>query len=144
MEKNIKINGLDIIYDIEALVNKVNQLEWDEENFKHSQDVNEYGGDEGFTSNEAEFNRYKTEFIEKIMNLDTDINQLIYDNIILTKSGKLAKNRKQVIIQSDIMHHYEYFDSRSHGYESPYIKAVQYDDNTVHLEYNYGICSQGL
>lgn len=137
----IKIGKFTVLYDIEDLIKTIEKLEWDSENYEYDCSVN---GHDAFSMNEKEFNLAKENFIKEVRNLPYNIVDLFNSNVVITKAGVLSKARKQVILQSDIIHEYYYHDGRSHEYYSPYIKAVQLDVTTIRLDFNNGVSSQSL
>ena len=108
MEKRITVDKFEVIYDVDALIEEVESLSWDEENYNFDGETNEGSH---FSQNENEFNKAKVKFIKDIENLDNSVEQLFKENVVLTKKGELSKSRRQVIIQSDIIHEYYFHDS---------------------------------
>jgi hypothetical protein len=140
-EQKIDIGDFDVIINVRELTKEVESLKWDKENYEYDKRVNE--GDP-FSMDEKTFNQAKQDFINDIKKLKTNVKIFVDKNIVLTKAGRLSKARKQVILQSNIVHEYYFHEGTNHEYGSPYIKAVQIDDRTIKLEYNGGINSQGL
>ena len=67
MEKTIRISGLDVKYDIDALVAQAELLEWDEDEYTNS--FEQIAG-EGWVLDEEEFNAAKANFINGIKKMD--------------------------------------------------------------------------
>jgi hypothetical protein len=100
MEKSITIKGLEVRYDIEEITQKVWALDYDKTEF----DEENYDEDEQprFMTLD-DFNNAKNILGDVVTNLDKTIIKDFSDNIYITKAGKLAKNRRNVLYESEVI-----------------------------------------
>jgi hypothetical protein len=124
MIRTVKINNINVIYDIDSLISELNSIEFNEEYPSIRED--ECGS--SFSMDENKFNVAKNTFLNEITNLDEDIEKLFLNNIHITKAGKLAKNRKNVLIVSDIITSYN-SQYGSHQYDAICLVCQDNDTN---------------
>lgn len=123
MEKIIKIKGLDVKYDIDKLTSEVNEYTFEDGDYPH---ISEGECGSSYSMDEDRFNSAKKFFLQEISGLDSKLERLFNEGVHITKAGKPAKNRKNVILESDIITSY-WNEYGSHQYDSLSLVAVDYD-----------------
>jgi hypothetical protein len=123
METIVKIKGIDVKYDINELNQKIWDMQYDEEEYA-SISEDECGSQ--FSMTLEKFNEERNILAEKIVDLDNTIVDLFNAGVHITKAGKPAKNRKNVLIGSDIITSYSAHYG-SHQYYAICLVAVDCD-----------------
>lgn len=129
--KTINAQGIIVSYDLEALANEVNNIQYDRQNYV---DNHRTSGDgvslhEG-SPIEEEFNELRTQFANDILGLEPRLEKLIEDNLFLTKKGVLAKNRRRPILTGGRQFYVNVIDEYDHDlqFDKPYLKLDRIGD----------------
>ena len=129
--KTINVQGVIINYDLEALANEVNNIEYDRENYVNYHRTSGDGVSlhEGSPS-EAEFITLRTQFSNDILNLEDRLVSLIEENLFLSKKGVLSKNRRRPILMAGDDFYVNIIDEYDHDlqFDRPYLKLDRVDD----------------
>jgi len=136
MVKKINVLGIEVSYDLEALVNEVNGITYQRENYVNHHRTSGDGVSlhEG-SPTEEEFNRLKANFANEILNIENRLEELIQENLFLTKKGVLAKNRRRPILMADNNFYTNIIDEYDHDlqFDRPYLKLERVDDKLGEL-----------
>jgi hypothetical protein len=134
--KTINVNGIKISYDLNALADEVNNIKYNCENYVNHHRTSGDGVSlhEGAPT-EDEFIKLRTLFASKILNLENELVTLIEENLFLTKSGVLAKNRRRPILVGDDDFYVNIIDEYDHDFQfdRPYLKLERVDDKEGRL-----------
>ncbi len=123
MEKTIKIGKNTIVFDVDELISEFSRYEWDEDYNTHNDECGE-----DYSMSKEEWETAKEEFLNELRTLENDTQiENLFSRLYITKAGKLAKNRKNVFLSSNITMNYDN-EYGSHSYDTPSIVAVDYGD----------------
>ena len=120
MEKTITIRGIEVSYDVDALVASARSFEFDEDDY--FDDECDAGDD--YKETKESFDAGIEEFVNNILKFE-DESSLINTferNAKITQKGELAKNSNQVILTGDVTMNYSNYYG-SHSYNVPAICA---------------------
>jgi hypothetical protein len=125
MKKTIIIDGIFVTYDINALVEEVNNIPYVVENYIDNHRTSGGKGElhEGAPS-EEEFINLRTQFANEIMDIEESLPTLIFENLFLTKKGVPAKGRRRPILMAHNDFYVNVIDEYDHDlqFDRPYLK----------------------
>lgn len=136
MKKTITVEGIEVSYDIDALVAKANNIPYVLENFIDGHRTSENRGNlhEGAPT-EEEFINLRSQFANDIANIEKRLPAIIAENLFLTKKGVLAKNRRRPILTGHHDFYVNIIDEYDHDlqFDRPYLKMERTGDKTAEL-----------
>jgi hypothetical protein len=127
MKKELIVNKVKFTYDIKELLTSLKSYVYDEPRQPNYVDENNYQ-----CKSRKEFNDLKAKFKEKIEKLDLTISKLITANVNFTSKGLLALNRKNVMIDSNIVTNYS-DEHGSHAIEKICVRAEVKDRDLAEI-----------
>lgn len=120
MVKIVNIGKLEITYDLEDILRKVDSWVYD----KYLYDGRgEYNLCEEYSYSEDEWLKAKNKFMKEIENLISNENELIdliSKNVSTNKNGSMSKNRRNVVLKFSCVNSY----NDSYGSHSFYVNAL--------------------
>jgi len=125
MKKTIVVDGIFVTYDIDTLVEEINNISYVVENFI---DNHRTSGGKGelhkVAPSEEEFINLRTQFANEIINIEEKLPELIFNNLFLTKKGIPAKNRRRPILMAHTDFYVNVIDEYDHDlqFDRPYLK----------------------
>lgn len=119
MIKTIDYLGKKLEYDVEELVKEFKSSYKFKDYDYHSDHVEE---PTGYEMSRSGFSEAKKSFVGELESLDSTLLKLC-EGLTFTKKGLLAKNRKQILIDSSFILNYSNYWG-SHSYKSPCLIAV--------------------
>jgi hypothetical protein len=136
MENTINIDGIEVTYDIDGLINEVNNIPYNEERYIN----NHRTSGDGITPHEGapteeEFIALRSQFAEEISNIEDKLPKLIGKNLFLTKKGVLAKNRRRPILMGQNDFYVNVIDEYDHDlqFDRPFLKMERVGDKEAKL-----------
>lgn len=128
MEKTITISGIEVSYDIDALVASAGRFEFDSDFY------DECDAGDGYRETQETFDAGMMDFINSILNYEDEsvLVNAFQRNAKITKKGELAKNSNQVILTGDVTMDYSN-EYGSHSYSVPAICAHATGDKKAKL-----------
>jgi hypothetical protein len=134
--KTINVLGITVRYDLEALVNEVNNIPYNRENYVDNHRTSGGKGElhEGAPT-EEEFINLRTAFANDILNLEDRLPALIEENLFLTKKGVLGKGRRRPILMGHDDFYTNVIDEYDHDlqFDRPYLKLDVRNDKEGEL-----------
>lgn len=129
MKEIKKISGIELTYDLEELVQIVENREYDGDEYSngscHGHDTSDW-----FVSQE-DFDKDKAQFIKSIKSLESDISP-VFKQLKVNKNGALSKNGRNIIFTMDSPTNYS-DEYGSHSYNLYSLVASITGDYSVQL-----------
>lgn len=98
MKQTIDVKGYIFEYDKDELIKEIEKLEWYDDDYGYNpKDRNDEGQ---YNTSEKEFPKLKSNFIKEINS--PKFEELIQKGVNITKKGTLAKNRRNIILESGL------------------------------------------
>ena len=97
MKREIDVNKIKVIYDKEQILERIKELQYDEESYDGRSVVDTC---KDFSVSEEEFNRKKADFLKRAEELlldEVELFKILENSIATNKNGSMTKRRRNVV-----------------------------------------------